>query len=367
MATRARSGRRAIASSAPSTTSPQRRERGMALVAAILVLALLAAVGAATLWLVRGELWVAGSARAFAQARYSAEAGAWHALGAIAPGTDFAALVAGTGGLGDPARPGPLPFPGGGFTPFPGPPFGYEVTVHALATERVRLRSTATAVRGARRVVDATIGRELAPYAPAALVVTDGAVAIAPALSGLAPEAGGIGVDARLPADGTQAIVGAATAEAAAAAWSSLDASSPSLQGPTPRVRARPFDVGAFAVASGLAEEPPEVFAASRGTSDAPAALRVASGVAPSLVGHGVVLVPGDLEVEGTVAWRGVIYVAGELRLRATSCLVEGVVWARAISFSTGCQLRFDPSAVATADSALRLPRRPTLLALDDA
>jgi hypothetical protein len=342
-------------------------ERGMALVAAILILALLATVGAATLWLVRSELWVAGSARSFLQARYSAEAGAWHALGALAPGTDFASLLASTGGLADPARPGPLPFPGGGFTTFPGPPFGYAVTVHALATERVRLRSTATAVRGARRVVDATVGREVAPYAPAALVVISGAVAVAAELSGLDPDAGGIGVDARLPADGAQAIVGGGSSDAAGSAWSSLDASSPALQGTTPRVRVRAFDVAEFAATSGLAEESPAALAVPRGASGAPVALRIGAGVAPSLVGHGVVLVPGDLEIEGTVDWHGVLYVAGELRLRAGACRIDGLVWARAVSFATGCLLRFDPAAVAAADSVLRLPRRPTLLALDDA
>jgi len=73
------------------------RERGIALLGSILILALLAAVTAATLWLTRSELWVAGSARAFLQARYTAEVGVWHALSLIAPGTDFAALLAGSG------------------------------------------------------------------------------------------------------------------------------------------------------------------------------------------------------------------------------------------------------------------------------
>ncbi|MBY0280362.1 hypothetical protein K2Z84_33940 [Candidatus Binatia bacterium] len=342
-------------------------ERGIALLAAVLILALLAAVTAATLWLVRSELWVAGSARALVQARYSAEAGAWHALAKIAPGTTFASLVAGTGGLADATDPGPLPFGGGGFVAFPGAPFGYAVTVHAIDAERVRLRATATSVRGARRTVDATIGRESAAYAPAALVVTSGAVAIAPALSGLAPESGGILVDATMPMDGGQAIVAATTPDAASAVWSSLAASAATLAGRDRRALARGFDVAAFASTSTLVRERAEDLASARGTVASPAAVYLGAGTAPLLQGAGVVLVGGDLVVDGPVDWRGVVYVAGELHLRGPSCRIDGMLWVRALRLTTGCALRFDRSALSAADGVLRLPRRPTLLALDDA
>lgn len=344
-----------------------RGERGSALLASILILALLAAVTAATLWLTRTELWVAGSARAFVQARYSAEAGAWHALALLAPGTDFAALLAGSGGLSDPDEPGPLPFPAGGFVAFPGPPFGYTVTAHAAGFERVRLRSSATAVRGARRAVDATIGREAAPYAPAALVLLTGRATIAPALEGLAPESGGIGVDATAPAGGSQAIVGAATLDAAELARATFAAAGATLRGATPRGRARPFDVVRFALDAGLAEQPPTVLAATQGAPGAAAGLLVAAGAAPRLAGHGVLFAAGPLELAGDVDWRGALYVAGELRIVASSCRIDGLVWAEEISFVTGCDLRLDPAALAEADAAIRLPRRPTLLALDDA
>lgn len=348
-------------------TSQRRDERGLALLSAVLVLAMLAAVTSATLWMVRGELWVAGSARSLAQARYSAEAGAWHALASIAPGTDFAALVAGTGGLADPGEPGPLPLAGGGFVEFPGSPFGYAVTVHAIDAERVRLRSSATSVRGARRAVDATIGRAADPYAPAALVISSGTIAIAPELASLAPGAGGVLVDAATPADGTQAIVAAASADAATAAWSSLAAGAASLLGATQRARARPFDVAAFAAATGLAAEPAEDVTFARGSPGAPVALRLAPGRARQLAGHGVLLVAGDLEVEGDLDWRGPLYVAGELHVRGPTCRIDGMIWARALRLTTGCVVRFDRGALAAADGALRLPRRPTLLALDDA
>lgn len=343
------------------------RERGIALLGSILILALLAAVTAATLWLTRSELWVAGSARAFLQARYTAEVGVWHALSLIAPGTDFAALLAGSGGLVDPDQPGPLPLAGGGFVAFPGPPFGYAVTVHAGAAERVQLRSSATAVRGARRTVEATIGRDLLPYAPAALVVGSGRVTIAPALEGLAPEAGGIEIDAATPAGGRQAIVAAGTEEAAELARATFASAGATLRGGTPQARARPFDLAAFALATGLAEQPASVLAASQGTPAAPVGLLVTPGTAPGLVGHGALFVPGALELTGDVDWSGVLFVAGELRIAASSCRIAGMVWADEVSFATGCALRFDPPALVEADAAARLPRRPTLLALDDA
>jgi hypothetical protein len=350
---------------ASPSTRAARGERGLALLAAVLVLALLAAVTAATLRLVRSELWVAGSARAFAQARYSAEAGAWHALSVIAPGTDFDALLAGTGGLSDAAAPGPLPFPGGGPVEFPGPPFGYAVTVHGLDAERVRLRSTASAVRGARRSVDATVGRDVEPYAPAALVVVSGAITVAPELSGLAPEAGGVLVDAAT-AEGGRGVVAAATADAASSAWATLFASGATLVGETPRARARAFDVAAFAAATALAEEAAADLTGPRGTAGSPAALRLAPGIAPSLRGYGVVLVAGDLEVAGDLDWQGVLYVAGTLHVRGPGCRVGGMAWTSALVLTTGCSFRYDRPALATADAALRLPRRPTLLALDD-
>jgi hypothetical protein len=335
-------------------------ERGIALLASVLILALLAAVTAATLWVTRSELWVAGSARSYLQARYSAEAGVWHALALLAPGTDFAALLAGTGGVSDPATPGPLPLPGGGWVAFPGPPFGYAVAVAAEAGDRVRLRSSATAVRGAQRTVVATVGRAPEPYAPAALVVASGEVVVEGGV-------GGVVLDARDPADGGQAVVAAATDEAAAAARTSLAAAGASLLGGAPPARARSFDVAAFALATGVAEDSPAVLASVHGAPGAPAALVVAGGIAPRLVGHGAVFARGALELQGDVDWHGVLYVAGELRVAATSCTVAGMVWAERIVFASGCTLRFDAAGVATADQAEPLPRRPTLLALDDA
>ena len=342
-------------------------ERGVALLASILILALLAAVTAATLWLTRSELWVAGSARAFLQARYSAEAGVWHALERIAPGTDFAALLAGSGGLVDPDRPGTAAVSGRRLRRLSG-------TAVRLRRHRARRRDRARAPalerdRGAWRAAHGrrhAWGARRSPTRRRRWSSSPERVTIAPALAGLAPEAGGIAIDAALPAGGTQAVVAGSTADAADAAWTSLAAASARLLGGTPRGRARPFDVTAFARATGVGEQAPSILAADQGAAGAPVGLVLAAGAAPRLAGVGALLVTGALELAGDVAWRGVLLVDGALRVTATSCRIEGMVWAREISFVTGCALRFDPAAVLEADAALRLPRRPTLLALDD-
>jgi hypothetical protein len=79
-----------------------------------------------------------------------------------------------------------------------------------------------------------------------------------------------------------------------------------------------------------------------------------------------VLFATGALELAGDVDWRGALFVAGELRMVASSCRIDGMVWAEEISFVTGCDLRLDAAALAEADAATRLPRRPTLLAVDD-
>jgi hypothetical protein len=350
-------------------------ELGIVLVGALLLLALLAAAVGATLWLTRSELWVAGRARAFLQARYSAESGVRHALVLLSPGTDFTRLVAGAGGIADRSRPGPLPFAGGGWVAFPGPPFGYSVGVRDVGSdapggstadgnELVVLDSTGSSVRGAVRSVRATIGRKVSPYAPALLVVSGGNVRIDPHGPGI--EDGGIVLDARLPAGGEQAIVGATTWEAADAAFGALRGAHASLLGEGQTILVRPFDVAEFTAASGLARQGPHVLAVPSGSLESPTALAIEPGIAPALRGVGAILGIGDLEIRGEVDFRGVVVVHGALRLGASPCHITGMVWASEVVLDAACLLDYDQAAIAAADRALRLPRLPVLLALSD-
>ncbi len=348
-------------------------EQGVVLVGAIVLLALIAAVGATTLWWTHSELWAAGSARALRQARYSAEAGVHHALALLAPGTDFAALRAGTGGLAWPDEPGPLPVAGGGWVVFPGPPFGYGVGVaddpgfsgagsSTRAGERLRLRSWGTSVRGASRAVLGTIGREAEPYAPAALVAASGALAIEPgeATPGVVPS---LVIDASQPPEGGQAALGAASAEGAIA----LERSGAELHGVPRSLEVIPIDIQAFLAAAGVTATRLDVGAAATPSDAAsPGALLLANESVAGLVGDGLVAALGDLEIRGPIDFRGVLLVSGALRLSGVPCSVAGMVWARRVAVAGDCTIRHDRPAVTAADGALRLPRRAVLLSLVD-
>jgi len=340
------------------TLQPQ---RGLVLLSVVLILALLALATGASLWLTRAELWAAGHARAEVQAAYSAEAGVRHALAVLAPDVDWSALVGGSpAALADPAQPGPWPIGAEGRVTFPGPPFAYAVEriedAEAAAPETVLLRSSATAVRGARREIIAVVGRASQAYAPAALVVDRGALEIE------AAALGSVVLDAR--AAGAAALsLATASPESLAAALEEASRGTVTLHGGTSSA-ARSFDVARFAERTGLAADDPASLAAALGASEAPAALLVRSGTAPRLEGAGVLLSAGDLEISGPVAFDGAVVVAGTLRLGDASCRVRGLVRARAVRFRGPCRIDLDLTAVGAADAVLRLPRLPVLLAL---
>jgi len=351
------------------------RERGMALVGAVVVLVLLAAATATTLELAGSELWAAGRVRSSTQARYTAEAGAYHAVALLAPGTTFAALLAGRGGLADPGEPGPLPFPGGGWVDFPGPPFGYSVTprplpsggVAAGAPDRVLLVADATAVRAARHTITATVGRAHEPYAPAALALAGGSVELdGDAVSGAGAASAAVVIDGSSPADGAQVAVAALSEPGAASAVGAIAHGGGVLLGPGPSGALRAIDLEAYAADSGLPSMSPSDLTGPQGSAQLPVARRLVTGVAPGLSGDGLIVATGDLELRGAVDFHGVVFVSGLLRIDADSCSLAGMVWARSLRLSRPCAIRYDAGAVAVADRPLRLPRRAVLLALTD-
>jgi hypothetical protein len=342
----------------------------MVLVSCLLVLTALAAISAASLWLTRSELWARGNERAALQARYSAEAGLFHAIAVIAPGWDFEALRAGRGGLSDPERPGPLPFAGGGWVAFPGPPFGYAVrlvaaTPAADGSPRIRLESLATAVREARRAVRGFVGRAREGYAPAALVVASGELSFAGHAVG-APTDPGVVVDARTGGSRRPAALGAASTSALDLAHRAGRGASAALLGTRSSAVVRGLDLDALLDASGLLSQPAEALELGVGESSSPAALRVAPGDAASLVGPGVLLADGDLTIAGETRFAGVLLVRGRLRLVGAPCRVDGMVWAQSVDFGARCEIVFDARAIDAADRVFRLPRLPVLLAVAD-
>jgi hypothetical protein len=361
----------------PGRRSPP-SERGAALVAVVVVLVLIAGATAATLWLTASDLWAAGRARSAAQARYTAEAAVYHALRLLAPGGSFAAVVAGRGGLIDAADPGPLPLFGGGWVSFPGPPFGYAVTVGRLADagaggatgrfERVLLFAGSTAPRGARHAMTATVGRAREPYAPAALVVTDGEVELfGDAVADTGPqESAAVVIDGGPSVEGLPAALAARAAESIERALQAITHAGGVVLGATTSALLRPVDLASYARETGLAARAPAGLESPLGTYGQPRAAWLGPGAAPGLTGYGAVVADGDLEIRGPIDFRGVVLVAGTLAIEAEPCVVRGMVWARALRLGSRCTIRYDDAAVVAADGVLRLPREAVLLALSD-
>lgn len=340
---------------------PDLSERGGALVAVVAILALLLATTAATLAMTRSHLWAAGRARSAWQARAGAEAGARHAAAMIAPGTSFEAVASGKGGLSRPGEPGPLPV-SGGWTWFPGPPWGYAAIPSLLSPasdlgERLALDVEATGPRGARRRLRATVGRARFPWAPAALVVTGGEAGFEPGAVVVADA--GSGVDAR------GAALAAGTREATARLLAAFRAAGARLAGDPEAVVADPVDVTAWVAGSAVPEVAADLLASDLSAAAGAIARVTRGGTAASLEGRGVVVSLGDLEIRGRVAFAGALFVAGELRLDAPDCRIAGLVGAHALR-SAGCEFRADPVALAAADAVLRLPREAVLLGLGE-
>lgn len=348
----------------------RRATRGAVLLTCLVLLAALLAAGATSLWLTRSELWAAGNARAARQARHTAEAGVLHALAVMGPGASFGALLAGTGGLADPARPGPMPLAGGGWVEFPGPPFGYGVslvdtTPAADGSPRLLVDAVATAVRGARHGIRATVGRSPEPYAPAGLVVASGRLSFAGSAVGTAALPGVV-LDGRLARRREEAALAATTVAGTASARAASEAASAGLLGARGATVARGFDVRAFVSESGLVSQPLGLLDGAVGSDQSPAGVRVEPGDAARLTGAGIVAVDGDLTVVGETGWKGVLLVTGRVRFEGSPCRVSGMVWAEDAEFAAPCEIVLDPSAVALADGMLHLPRLPVLLALAD-
>jgi len=348
----------------------RRTSSGMILVSSLLLLTLLALAAGASLYLTRNELWVAGNARAARQARYSAEAGLRHAVALLAPGTDFTALLRRSGGLARADDPGPLPLAGGGWVDFPGPPFGYWVEIDndrepggpsTDGNERIVLAASGTSVRDAARKVLGTVGRATQPYAPAALVALDGSIVLDPGLEGST-----VRIDAGNASDPRPATIAASSDTAALAALTAARARGVELLGAPATAVALPFDVAELAARVGTAPRSPDDLASDLGSRASPSVAVVRGGVAPGLRGAGVLVATGDLEIRGALDFAGVVAVAGALRLAATACALEGMVWARSVVLDRSCTIRFTGTAIGLADQAIRLPRRAALLAFED-
>lgn len=331
-----------------------RGERGTAALAAALVaLAVSAAIGAAISEVARTELVLAQTRRAAAAALAAADGCLAEVMTRVAPGWDFADLLAGPDGVAGNGDDGSLATPPGctgGAAPAPG----------AAATRaRILLRIDASA-GGGRRALQAVVARG---SVPAALLWL-----------GTLPAADAIG--GSLALDGVDPAAGAP-------AWASFAAPAPpetldawaagarvaSSNGTLPAWSAGPPSLAALAA---LVLATPHGDAGTLVTSGAPAPTLAYVGgdftVTTPLRGAGLLFVDGTLDIRAALDFTGLVVASGGVRVAGGASLtVAGAVWigsTLAVDGTVG--IRADGAAIAAVDGFLPLPRRAVILGQQD-
>jgi hypothetical protein len=330
------------------------RSSGVALPAALIVVAVAAAVSAALATLAREELVVARGRETAARALAAADGCAAAVVADLPAGWEFDTLIAGADGVSGTPDDGERAAP-------PGCTARLRAAPGPLRPPRAVLDVEATAGSG-RRAIEAIVARTGAPGIPALIWLADAASLRTPAGT-LALDA----TDAALP--GAQALppLAAPADPASLDAWLATQGArvtvSPagvgSLRGPPPPVA----ELAARMRAAG---------AASAGTlvpaGAPPLALTLVAGdlTVPSIaLGHGLLLVDGLLDIAGTFEFNGVVVASAGIRVAAGARLdVAGSIW-----LGSGASLLVDGDArvaarldaLEAADGLLPLPRRASL------
>ncbi len=334
------------------------RQRGTALLAALVVTAVAAGVSAALAVVARTAIILGRNRDVAAQAQAAADGCLAAIVAALPAGWEFDTTLAGTDGIPGTADDGVLAAP-------PGCTASARTAPGAAAPPRVLLEVEAVAGTG-RRVVQGVAARTTAPGVGGLVWVadpadlrpvggtlrfdgTDPARPAAPPLAPVATPGDPSGVDAWLVAQGARVVVVAGAAASSA---------------PPPPVTL-------------LADRLRTAGAATAGTLVAtgtpPLALTLTAGdltVGGAAAGRGLLLVDGLLDIAGAFEFNGVVVAAGGIRVASGARFdVRGAVW-----LATGARLLVDgeasvsasADALDAADGLLPLPRRAFLAGLRD-
>lgn len=327
-------------------------ERGSILLAA-LSLVLLVGVSAGSVWFwLRADLRSIGQGRATLQALYTAEAGLLGAANSLSPRleplpSDAALMLLAEAIL----------------VEFPGPPHGFRLSSwrsdrSADGSRQVSVVAESEAVGGAGRALEGVLVRAREPYAPASLLIVTGDLRVFP---GEAPEFSASGDPViEVIGDSDVAPLAAGNHEAARALEFLERRGLLALRGEGGVMTARPIPVDLF-LAEGQREA---VSSGFRGFRSSPSeVLYLRGGIVEDLQGDGLLVVVGDLRLEGVVDFAGVILVGGTLELSTSACSIRGFVQVHALHASSPCTFRRDSAAVAGADALQALPREARLRA----
>lgn len=366
-----RANRERLAASMASPARPRRSPvRGAAMVATLAATTMVLTLATAGLLLARSDLILFQNHRDGTVTYFRAHGTAVQVVEGFPAGYGFEAFLAGpdaTHGTRDDGTVSiPLLMPGCRVSgdAYRGNPRGDPF---ADSNPRVRLIAHCSGPRGARRDVEAIVGRDRAPFVPAALYLGR------PDIEARAPIIVD-GADHR-PQDPPGTASGLAGPVAAVA--------SPTLDEPLPLaaavdaggnpVSASPapeIDVAAFA-SRALTLGPPLVAELSRSALLAPFTHALADArLAAGGRGAGLLLVDGHLEVEAPFDFTGVLVIGGTLRIATSGRLtVRGWLWVQGegagplIDAGGSLTALYSSAAVASADTIFLLPRRATLLA----
>ena len=311
-----------------------------------LALLVLVSVSTSSIWfLLHADLQAIGRGRAALQARYTAEAALLAASAAFPPRIE--PLSRGDG----------YPLPGEGeLVVFPGPPHGFRLSWLdesrvGMGPDALGIVARVQAVAGASRTLAGVLMPARSPYAPAALLIAAGSLHRV----GLDLAAGnGLGT-AQITVVG-DAMAGALAAQDVAAARR-LESE-------------RPGDSVAVAQAIRVplflqdANRQPEERDRWELGSFGRQARFLQGGRINGLRGEGLLVVAGDLRLEGSVDFFGVILVQGTLELASDSCAVRGFVQVQSLRVGAPCSFARDADAIGLADRLQALPRAVRLQAI---
>jgi hypothetical protein len=336
-----------------------RDDRGAALPAALIVVAVAAAVSAALGALARSEVLLARGREASARALAAADACAADVVADLPAGWEFDPVIAGADGV-----PG-TPDDGARAAP-PGCTAALRTAPGAVRPPRAMLDVEATAGSG-RRVVEAVVARARGTGTPALIWLADatslrdpgGTLALdgsdvarpgAPVLAPLAAPADPVTLDGWIGTHGARVTV-------APAGTGSLSAPPPPVAELASRMRA--------------------AGAASAGTlvpaGSPPLALTLVTGdlvIASAALGRGLLLVDGLLDIAGTFEFNGVVVASAGIRVAAGARLdVAGSIWlpgGAALAVDGDARVAARADALDAAESLLPLPRRAILASQRD-
>jgi hypothetical protein len=340
------------------------RERGStALPAACAALAVSAALSAAVSDIVRTELRIARSRLITAAALAAADACLARAVATMPPGWDFAATLAGGDGIAGTADDGVLDLDASCAArarPAPGAPDARRILLDVEGQ-----------ARGGRRLLEAAVGRPIAPGVPAVLWLGD--------LPRRGAIAGSLVLDGRDPGEPTGPPVAGIAAPPDADALDGWVAGERGL--------ARLGDTGLP-----LSLPPPPLAAlGGRIRSGAPAGLEALTADPDATPTPGLALVAGDVVVPGTLRGAGVLFVDGHLEVDGrlefaglvvargglavgggAVAVVRGALWLGAadpdalLRVAGELGVVHDAAALRLADALVPLPRPARLLGLRD-